>query len=115
MYLEMKHAKEIKAAGKRVMQLRLEKRYTREQFAYRAGISEKFLYEIETGKKGFSAVTLMQLSEALDVSMEFIMTGSNYGKLGDRILEIIERFGPDRLNSVQRLLEAVYDISKGNG
>ena len=55
----MNDAKEL-TAGMRIKKLRLEKRYTREQLAYLADISDKFLYEIESGKKGFSAVTLMK-------------------------------------------------------
>lgn len=43
-------------AGRRIMQLRTDRSYTREQLAYLANISEKFLYEIEMDKKGFSAV-----------------------------------------------------------
>ena len=57
------------------MQLRTDRRYTREQLAYLADISEKFLYEIEMNKKGFSAETLMKLSHALEVSMDYIMLG----------------------------------------
>ena len=57
------------------MQLRLDRRYTREQLAYLANISEKFLYEIEMDKKGFSAITLMNLAKALEVSMDYIMLG----------------------------------------
>ena len=62
-------------AGERIMQLRLDRRYTREQLAYLANISEKFLYEIEMDKKGFSAITLMNLAKALEVSMDYIMLG----------------------------------------
>lgn len=67
MYFIMDDAKKV-TAGERILQLRTEKHYTREQLAYMAKISEKFLYEIENNKKGFSAVTLLNLSKALDVS-----------------------------------------------
>ena len=39
--------------GERIRELREVQNYTREVFAEKAGISSKFLYEIETGKKGF--------------------------------------------------------------
>ena len=64
--------------GKRIKTLRLEKKLTREDFAFIADISDKFLYEIESGKKGFSATTLVKISKALKVSMDYIMTGENW-------------------------------------
>ena len=57
-------------AGERIMILRGERGYTREQLAELADISEKFLYEIEMGKKGFSATTLMNICDALEVSLD---------------------------------------------
>lgn len=45
-------------AGNRIRYLRERQHYTREQLAEMADISPKFLYEIESGQKGFSADTL---------------------------------------------------------
>lgn len=54
--------------GERIRELREIHNYTREAFAEKVDISAKFLYEIETGKKGFSADTLGKISIALSVS-----------------------------------------------
>lgn len=94
------------------MQLRTDRRYTREQLAYLADISEKFLYEIEMNKKGFSADTLMKLSHALEVSMDYIMLGKGSRKYEDEIVATIEQFKPNTLEMVDRLIKAVYEISK---
>lgn len=94
------------------MQLRTDRRYTREQLAYLADISEKFLYEIEMNKKGFSAETLMKLSHALEVSMDYIMLGKGSRKYDDEIVATLEQFKPNTLEMVDRLLKAAYDISK---
>ena len=59
--------------GERIRKLRESRHYTREVLAENADISAKFLYEIETGKKGFSAETLCKISRALCVSCDFIM------------------------------------------
>lgn len=61
--------------GKRIRELRELHNYTRESLAEKAEISPKFLYEIEAGKKGFSADTLCRLSQALSVSCDYIMFG----------------------------------------
>ena len=100
-------------AGERIMQLRLDRRYTREQLAYLANISEKFLYEIEMDKKGFSAITLMNLAKALEVSMDYIMLGKSGRKYDNEIVATLERFKPNTLGAVEKLLEIAYEISMG--
>ena len=109
----MNDAKEL-TAGKRIKKLRLEKRYTREQLAYLADISDKFLYEIESGKKGFSAVTLMKLSEALNVSMDYIMAGKDMKSSEDEIVATLEQFKPNTLENVERLIKIAYELTKVN-
>ncbi|MCI8779320.1 MAG: helix-turn-helix transcriptional regulator [Lachnospiraceae bacterium] len=99
-------------AGERIMVLRNDRGYTREQLAELADISDKFLYEIETGKKGFSAITLMNLSKALEVSLDYIMTGTGSRKYNSEIAAAIEKFKPDTLEQVDRILKAAYEISK---
>lgn len=64
-----------KEAGKRLMTIRNSYGYTRETLAKLANISPKFLYEIETGRKGFSAFVLYHLSVALKVDCDYILTG----------------------------------------
>ena len=70
-------------SGKRIRELRLHKKYTREQLAEMAGISPKFLYEIETGRKGYSADTLYRISRSLKISTEFILSGKDYNSSVD--------------------------------
>ena len=66
-------------AGKRIMNLRKKIGFTREELAELAGISSKFLYEIEVGSKGFSAKTLSGLANALGVSCDYILLGIDEG------------------------------------
>lgn len=94
------------------MQLRTDRKYTREQLAYLSDISEKFLYEIEMNKKGFSANTLMKLSNALEVSMDYIMLGKGSRKYEDEIVATLEQFKPNTLEKIDRLLKVAYEISK---
>ena len=109
----MNDAKEL-TAGMRIKKLRLEKMYTREQLAYLADISDKFLYEIESGKKGFSAVTLMKLSKALNVSMDYIMAGKDMKSSEDGIVATLEQFKPNTLENVERLIKIAYELTKIN-
>lgn len=61
--------------GKRIRQIRVEKEMTREEFAERAELTSKFIYEVEHGKKGLSAKTLLKISQALDCSCDYILLG----------------------------------------
>ena len=49
---------------------------TREQIAERANISVQFLFDIEKGKKSMTAMTIVNLAEALSVSIDFLLLGT---------------------------------------
>lgn len=61
--------------GKRIKLLREASGFTREELAEKAEISSKFLYEVEKGRKGLSADTLLKISRTLSCSCDYIMTG----------------------------------------
>lgn len=60
-------------AGARIKFYRRLFGYTRDEFAELAKISSKFLYEIENGKKGFSAATLARIAKVLNLKCEMLI------------------------------------------
>lgn len=62
--------------GSRIKEKRLELKLTRDKLAHMAHISDKFLYDIEVGKKGMSAETLHKLAQALGVSADWLLNGN---------------------------------------
>lgn len=104
-------------AGCRIMNLRLDRGYSRECLAEMAGISSKFLFEIERNRKGFSARTLVKLAEALGVSADYIMTGQCGRKCDEKLAATLQKFDPSVLEKVEDLLEIAYEIAynKQNG
>ena len=66
--------------GIRIKELRESKKFTREELAEKADISSKFLYEVEKGRKGLSADTLLKISRTLSCSCDYILTGKTYEK-----------------------------------
>ena len=58
--------------GRKVMDLRLKKQYTRKCLADMADISEKYLYEIEVGKKACSGYILYRLATSLHISLDYL-------------------------------------------
>lgn len=81
-----------KEAGNRIYLARVARGYTREYLSEKADISAKFLYEIEMGKKGFSAVVLYNLSKALDIDCDYIPTGKMHEGYDKRLVEVLELF-----------------------
>ncbi len=97
--------------GERIRELREIQNYTREAFAEKVDISSKFLYEIEVGKKGFSADTLCRISQALSVSCDYIMLGEEKEHRGtEKIICVLEMLEPKQKSKIQDILRILYDM-----
>lgn len=63
--------------GHRVRILRENLKLTRKDMSERIDISEYFLIEIESGRKGVSNVTLCRIAEVLCTTTDYLLTGRN--------------------------------------
>ncbi len=99
-----------KDAGERVLITRLMRGYTRESLAELADISPKFLYEIETGKKGFSALVLYNLCQALKVDCDYILTGKKETMYDKGLISILELFEKDKTEQITNILKEIYAL-----
>ena len=97
--------------GERIRELREIQCYTREALAEKVDISSKFLYEIETGKKGFSADVLCRLSRALSVSCDYIMMGEEVSNQGSvQINCLLESLGRQQVSRIRNVLLLLSDM-----
>lgn len=96
------------AAGRRIRIIREKSGYTREYVAMVADVSQKFLYEIEKGKKGFSADTLYRISKCLNVSNEYLLTGRHVSYIDDDIGEVFELLTDTQKEIVLQFLKTLY-------
>ena len=95
----------------RIRYLREKHHYTREALSEMANISPKFLYEIENGQKGFSAMTLYNLSIALDTDADYILFGTcNEEKISDETRKVLSLFDANQKQSLFLLLEAISKL-----
>lgn len=99
-------------AGKRIRSVRESKKLTREYVAFKAGISAKFLYEIEHGVKGFSADNLYKISKALDISCEYVLGGHSSIDFEDELIEVLNLFTNEQLKEIISVLKTFYKIFK---
>lgn len=97
--------------GERIRELREVQNYTREAFAEKVDISAKFLYEIETGKKGFSADTLSRISVALSVSCDYIMFGEDTGHYrAEKVIGVLDSMKPSQIYKIQSILQLLNEM-----
>lgn len=97
-------------AGRRIRDLRKVNGYTREMLSEKAKISSKFLYEIEQGRKGFSANVLLRIADAMSVSCDYILRGSNKPQNYEQIMEILESIRPEQMQKVKEILLLIQKI-----
>lgn len=97
-------------AGQRIRELREMHKYTREALAEKVRISDKFLYEIETGRKGFSAEVLCRLSDALSVSCDYIMMGDNGRQGMEKELCVLKMADPRQRSRMQDILRILSEL-----
>ena len=97
--------------GERIRELRESQNYSREAFAEKVDISAKFLYEIEVGKKGFSAEVLCRISEALSVSCDYILFGKDNMHSGnEKIISLLDMLKPKQVSKMQDIVKILYEM-----
>lgn len=101
-----------KDAGQRIFLIRTMRGYTREYLAEAADISAKFLYEIENGKKGFSAVVLYRICKVLEVGCDYIMSGKgDVVEYDHKLLGILEMFENEQTEKIGVILKEIYELT----
>lgn len=65
----------MSSVGERIKQRRLELGWTQDQLCTKADLSKSFLSELENGKRSVSAENLLGIARAMNVSLDFLMTG----------------------------------------
>lgn len=105
-----------KELGQRIRSLRERNCYTREAFSEKIGISSKFLYEIEMGKKNFSSIILVNIANSLKVSCDYIIFGYelSYNEIDkdslNKIINILSKFSGKQIESLLLILEEIYNL-----
>lgn len=101
-----------KEAGERICSIRKAKGYTRDRLSEKTGISSKFLYEVEKGKKKFSAEALGCIAKALDVSCDYILLGNDVEEsIEKELVEMLILFDREQQKKLIPLLKFVYQYT----
>lgn len=66
---------QLDTVGQRINHIRTQLGLTLEGLADRSGLSKSFLWEVEQDRSGISGRRLLQLADALNASVEFLLRG----------------------------------------
>ena len=78
--------------GKRVKEVRKRKRLSQAQLAEMSNISTQYLSQIETAKKQASLQSLVSISNALEISVDELLTGNRLNGPTEYIQEVSDMF-----------------------
>src|SRR6267142_5495058 len=65
----------MESTGERIRKRRQELGWTQDTLAQKAGISKGFLSDLENDKRGVNADTLLEIAQALNLSLDYLMKG----------------------------------------
>lgn len=102
----------IEKTGQRIMDLRVLNHLSREYLAEQAEISSKYLYEIERGRKGCSAYILYRLAEALNVSIDYLLSDNSALEEYQELIRSLKLLGDKQGKDIPKLLKVIYEISQ---
>ncbi len=75
--------------GKRIQKLRKEKGLTQEQLAEKINIGERHLQKLESGERGGSVDTLVEIALFIHVRLDFLILGKQKsGEMQSRLREM---------------------------
>ena len=99
-----------KKLGLKIKKIRGRRGFSREKLSEIAEISDRFIYDVETGQKGISAETLYKLSRALNVTSDYLLFEAEENKNElSYVTEILKNLSPSELESVEKI---ILEISK---
>jgi len=89
----------------RIRNLRIEKKLTVEQLAELIDMHPNSVSNIQNGKVGMSSETLYSIAQALDVSLDFLVTGREKENIEiyDELHSIIELLNECKLKDLKKL------------
>ena len=91
--------------GERIKKQRLLLGYSREQLSEMTDITPRFCYDLELGLKKMSLTTLCRLSDALQISTDYILFGTQSdSNTYQPIMSMIKTCPPDKISHLEEII-----------
>lgn len=101
--------------GKRIKQCRIRQNLTQEDLAEKIDLAPHYIYEIERGSKTMSMFTLYKISNALNISADYILTGNTKeppNEPNDQLALILENLPDTQRNDIANIISAILPYIK---
>ncbi len=95
----------LKAMGQRIMVRRKSLRMTQEELAEKLGVSMQMISNLELGKKAIRPENLANVCEVLQLSADFVLTGSNTKSAVDAVAEKLVQLTVQELQMVSDIID----------
>ena len=95
----------LKDMGQRIMVRRKTLRMTQEELAEKLGVSTQMISNLELGKKAIRPENLVRVCDALELSADFVLTGTNTKTAVDVIAEKLVQLTTEELQMVNDMID----------
>ena len=95
----------LKTMGQRIMVRRKSLRMTQEEFAEKLGVSAQMISNLELGKKAIRPENLARVCDALGLSADFVLTGTNTKTAVDAVAEKLIQLTAEELQMVSDMID----------
>jgi len=99
--------------GERVKQARVSRGYSQAELAEVLGLSDTYISKIETGKNAMTVTVLVKLSDALNVSTDWLLRNRTKEAHEISIAEVEEMFAdcsPSERNALTKILQQMKSV-----
>ena len=101
----MGDSKFLKEMGQRIMMRRKSLRMTQEELAEKLGVSTQMISNLELGKKAIRPENLVKVCDALELSADFVLTGSNTQTAVDATAKKLIQLTKEELQMVSDMID----------
>lgn len=95
----------LKDMGQRIMVRRKSLRMTQEELAEKLGVSTQMISNLELGKKAIRPENLAKVCSVLELSADFILTGTNTKTAVDAVAEKLIQLTAEELQMVNEMID----------
>lgn len=97
--------------GKRIAARRNQLGLTQAEAAERAGLTQQFFACVETGTKNIRAASIIGVSKALNISTDYLLTGTISDIDRSRLVKMLELLDDARFHEMERIIQDILRFS----
>lgn len=101
----MGDTKLLKEMGERIFKRRKALKMTQDELSEMIGVSTQMISNLETGKKAIRPENLLKICNALNISADYVLSGSPAKGAVDNIAEKLAHLTPEELQIVNGLID----------